>query len=127
MERKFLLSGLIFGLFAVIFGAFGAHALKELLSSEQLLSFETGIRYQFYHSFLLIAISCKARLCTKSIYMLIIAGILLFSGSIYLLNIREVVGADWLKVLGPVTPVGGLLLIIAWVSLIIRASKDLKA
>ncbi len=106
----------ILGGFTVILGAFGAHLLEKLLSAAQLASFETGLRYQFYHVFFLILLSLVPRIEEKDknkITLLISIGILLFSGSIYLLNLQDVLGLN-LGFLGPVTPIGGSLLISAW-------------
>ena len=106
----------ILGGFTVILGAFGAHLLEKLLSAAQLASFETGLRYQFYHVFFLILLSPIPRIEEKDknkITLLISIGILLFSGSIYLLNLQDVLGLN-LSFLGPVTPIGGSLLIFAW-------------
>jgi len=106
----------ILGGFTVILGAFGAHLLEKLLSAAQLASFETGLRYQFYHVFFLILLSLVPRIEEKDknkITLLISIGILLFSGSIYLLNLQDVLGLN-LGFLGPITPIGGSLLIFAW-------------
>ena len=114
MERKFLLWGFVFGGLAVIIGAFGAHALKDILNVKQQSSFETGIRYQMYHSLLLLFLSKQSTLQSKLVLYLIVIGTILFSFSIYLLNLRVFLSADWLSALGPITPTGGLLLISAW-------------
>jgi len=126
MERKIIATAALFGMTAVILGAFGAHKLKELLAPEMLASFETGVRYQMYHAFLLLftanypAIADKTR---KTVFWLTTAGVLLFSGSIYLLSTREIIGIDF-RSIGFVTPIGGLLLIAAWAILLINfASK----
>ena len=106
----------ILGGFTVVLGAFGAHLLEKSLSEAQLTSFETGLRYQFYHVFFLIFLSLIPRIEEKDknkITLLISVGILLFSGSIYLLNLQDVLGLN-LSFLGPVTPIGGSLLIFAW-------------
>ncbi len=114
MERKFLLWGFILGGLAVIIGAFGAHALKDILTESQQASFETGIRYQIYHSLLLLFLSTQSQLKSKLLLNLLVVGVLLFSFSIYFLNLRSFLGAEWFSFLGPITPVGGLLLISAW-------------
>lgn len=114
MERKFLLWGFILGGLAVIIGAFGAHALKDILTESKQASFETGIRYQIYHSLLLLFLSTQSQLKSKLLLNLLVVGVLLFSFSIYFLNLRSFLGAEWFSFLGPITPVGGLLLISAW-------------
>lgn len=108
--------GSLFGLLAVVFGAFGAHTLKKTLNNDQLKSFETGVKYQMYHAILLFVLSFNLNLDTSlqqyMIYCFII-GTLLFSFSIYLLVIGKAKGKR-MKFLGPVTPLGGLLLVIGW-------------
>lgn len=112
-----LLFGSFFGLSAVVLGAFGAHALKEVLTPDQLQSFETGVRYQMYHALLLVMISLKGHHFhlhyERLITTLIGTGVVLFSFSIYLLNLQELLQLN-LKWLGPITPIGGTLLIAAW-------------
>lgn len=112
-----LLFGSFFAFTSVILGAFGAHALKEVLEPAQLQSFETGVRYQFFHAIVLVMISLKGHhfhlSFEKWIVNLFGIGIVLFSGSIYALNLQDVMGVK-LSILGPVTPIGGLLLILGW-------------
>ena len=115
MSKRLYFTFILGGL-TVVLGAFGAHLLEKLLSVDQLASFETGLRYQFYHVFFLIIISLIPRIEEKDknrIALLIYTGLLLFSGSIYLLSMQDVFGLD-LSFLGPVTPIGGSLLIFAW-------------
>ena len=125
MDKKILSTGAILGMIAIILGAFGAHALKKVLSIEQLSTFETGVRYQMYHALFLLFIgllkniSLKAK---KTIYFLVLFGILLFSGSIYLLATNDLTAFDF-KVIGFITPIGGLLLIVAWVVLFININN----
>ena len=116
MDKKIISTGAILGMIAIILGAFGAHALKKVLSIEELSTFETGVRYQMYHAFFLLFIgmindlSQKAK---KTIYNLVLFGVLLFSGSIYLLATNSLTSFDF-KIIGFITPIGGLLLILAW-------------
>ena len=110
---------ILFCLSAVILGAFGAHALKEMLSESQLSSFQTGVRYQFFHGLTILILSFNMNYFTKrlsSIIKIMSAGIILFSFSIYLLNIQDLVGFS-MSYLGPITPIGGLLLITSWTGL----------
>ncbi|MCM4150041.1 DUF423 domain-containing protein [Arenibacter sp. N53] len=108
--------GSLYGLLAVVFGAFGAHALKKTLNEQQLKSFETGVKYQMYHAILLLVLGFNLNLETAleryMIYCLII-GVFLFSFSIYGLSISAAKGKK-LRFLGPITPLGGLLLAIGW-------------
>jgi uncharacterized membrane protein YgdD (TMEM256/DUF423 family) len=127
MERKITSVAALLGLTAIILGAFGAHALKKYLSLEQLGSFETGVKYQMYHALFLLflgfttLISEKAK---KTIFQLVIFGVIFFSGSIYLLTTKALSGIDF-KFLGIITPIGGALLIAAWSVLLwsIRKAK----
>ena len=115
MSKRLYFTFILGGL-TVVLGAFGAHLLEELLSVDQLASFETGLRYQFYHVFFLMILSLIPRVEEKDknrIALLIYTGLLLFSGSIYLLSMQDIFGLD-LGFLGPVTPIGGSLLIFAW-------------
>lgn len=120
MDRKIIATGAFFGLTAIILGAFGAHALKSALSPEQLQTFETGVKYQMYHALFLLFLGVYPQVRDgrkKAIFWLITLGIVLFSGSIYLLATNAAPGLN--KIVGPVTPVGGLLLIIGWLLLLI--------
>lgn len=116
--------GAAFALFSVILGAFGAHALKEVLTGSQLNSFETAVRYQMYHGLTLLILGFHAEQLPKFklLSTLLITGTLLFSGSIYLLNIQEEIGIS-LYFLGPITPVGGLFLISGWALLLLSLIK----
>ncbi len=125
MDKKIISTGAILGMIAIILGAFGAHALKKALSIEQLSTFETGVRYQMYHALFLLFIGIINDLSQKAkkiIYNLVVFGVLLFSGSIYLLATNSLTSFDF-KVIGFVTPVGGLLLILAWGVLLLHFIK----
>lgn len=116
MDRRIISTAAILGMIAIILGAFGAHALKKVLSIEQLATFETGVRYQMYHALFLLFIGLIKDIAAKTkkaIYFLVLFGVLLFSGSIYLLATNDLTSFDF-KVIGFVTPIGGLLLILAW-------------
>lgn len=108
--------GSLYGLLAVIFGAFGAHALKKKFSENQLKSFEVGVKYQMYHAILLLVLGFNLNLTTSlekyMIYCFVI-GTFLFSFSIYGLCLSASNGKK-LKFLGPITPIGGLFLVIGW-------------
>lgn len=116
MNKAIIGTAAILGFISIIFGAFGAHALKEVLTPEQLVSFETGVRYQMYHALFLLFVGVAGFISEKQkkiIFLLTIIGVLLFSGSIYLLVTQSVSGINF-KFLGPITPIGGLLLILSW-------------
>lgn len=120
MKTLTLVIGAVYGVLSVILGAFGAHAFKKILSPERLESFETGVRYQMYAAFFLLFVGYILKFETKSenwISWLMILGALLFSFSIYLLAFQDYWGTN-LKFLGPITPIGGMLMIISWVMLI---------
>lgn len=108
--------GSLFGLLAVVFGAFGAHALRESFSEDQLKSFETGVKYQMYHAIVLLVLGFNLNLATsveKYMIYCFIVGIFLFSFSIYGLTLSASKGKK-LKFLGPVIPLGGLFLVMGW-------------
>ena len=120
--KLFLSLGSISGALAVMIGAFGAHGLKDKLCEEMLRVYKTGVEYHFYHTLALLgiglfALHCKSALLTASGWSML-AGIILFSGSLYALSITGI------KVLGAITPIGGLCFIIGWVLL---ATAVLKA
>ncbi|WP_281322838.1 DUF423 domain-containing protein [Flavobacterium aestivum] len=119
MEKKIISTGALLGMIAIILGAFGAHALKNVLSLEQLSTFETGVRYQMYHALFLLFIGTTNIInqkTKKNIYNLTLIGTILFSGSIYLLATNNLTTIDF-KIFGFVTPIGGILLISAWLKL----------
>lgn len=116
MDKKILSTAAILGMIAIILGAFGAHALKKVLSIEQLSTFETGVRYQMYHALFLLFLGLLKDVpqkTKKAIYFLVLFGVILFSGSIYLLATNDLTSFDF-KIIGFVTPIGGLLLILGW-------------
>jgi uncharacterized membrane protein YgdD (TMEM256/DUF423 family) len=127
MNKNLLFAAALSGAIAVSLGAFGAHGLKPLLTPEQLGNFETGARYQFYHTFGAIAAVILGQLTQKKAFStigwLFLGGIVLFSGSLYLLSCREVIGLESWKWLGPITPLGGTLFIAGWIWMAILAMK----
>ena len=129
MQRNnLLLFAAVSGLSAVALGAFGAHGLKPLLSSEMLNAYESGVRYQFYHTVVILVLSFQNYAETnylKRAALFFICGILLFSGSLYLLALTSIGGNTW-QWLGPVTPLGGLCFLIGWVFLILQARKKFE-
>lgn len=126
MKTITLIFGAVYGMVSVILGAFGAHALKKILSVERLESFETGVRYQMYAAFFLLIIGYILKFETsaeKWTSILMITGTLLFSVSIYFLSMQDYLGAN-LKFLGPITPLGGLMMILSWGMLILYFAKN---
>jgi len=120
MKQIILIVGALYGVISVILGAFGAHAFKKFLSPEKLASFETGVKYQMYHALLLLLIGfffSFRNSMEKGAAWSVMVGTFLFSVSIYFLSFADHWGVN-LKWLGPVTPLGGLLMIIGWTLLI---------
>ncbi len=128
-RTQFITAGCM-GLIAVVFGAFSAHGLEGRLDESSLNSFKTAVEYQFYHV-LAILIMCfapeqlRANLVRLSMNLFII-GIVLFCGSIYLLSTSGEVHQMQLDFLGPITPVGGAILISGWFVLIVSAIPERK-
>jgi len=122
MDRTFLLAGAVAGMIAVGFGAFGAHGLRGRLTPDMLAVFETGVRYHMYHA---LALLLTAALATRDMAhggkaivaagWLFVAGIVLFSGSLYLLAVTGV------TMLGAITPIGGVAFLAGWAALAIAA------
>jgi uncharacterized membrane protein YgdD (TMEM256/DUF423 family) len=122
MDRTFLLAGAVAGLIAVGFGAFGAHGLRGRLTPEMLAVFETGVRYQMYHALALLLVAAlaprlagTAGVAYRAAGWLFVAGIALFSGSLYLLAVTGV------TMLGAITPIGGVAFLAGWASLIVAS------
>ena len=127
MNKRIILTASFFGFVAVLLGAFGAHGLKALIDGPSLEIWQKGVDYQFYHTFALLYLSTFARYRNKLIniaYFCFTFGIILFSGSLYLLATRSIVKLDFVNLIGPVTPIGGLLFVLGWVMLFFAAFKD---
>jgi len=129
MDKKLLVAGSILGIIGIILGAFAAHGLEKLVDANAIKSFETGVRYQLYHAFFLIILGGTSFVNFKMkniIFYLVLAGVLCFSGSIYGLATNKLSSFDF-KTIAMITPIGGLLLIMAWVVMLIgvlRKQKD---
>jgi len=126
MERIITATAVVIGMTAIILGAFGAHALKKHLTVEELVTFETGVKYQMYHALFLLFLGLTGLVNEKgkkTVFRLVIFGIILFSGSIYLLATKTISGIDF-KPLGILTPIGGTLLILGWAILLWHILKD---
>jgi uncharacterized membrane protein YgdD (TMEM256/DUF423 family) len=118
-SKTFLLLGSTNAMLAVILGAFGAHALKTRLGADLLAVYQTGVHYHFYHALGLLVVGVVAHQFPPSLWIktcgwLMFAGIILFSGSLYLLSITQIRG------FGAITPLGGLAFILAWLALVIE-------
>jgi uncharacterized membrane protein YgdD (TMEM256/DUF423 family) len=124
MFKNLIITGFL-GMFAIILGAFGAHALKEVLTSDQLLSFETAVRYQMYHVLVLLFVNTYEGFTKKQknrISYLFFLGILFFSGSIYAIQLTSITA----KSIWFITPLGGLFFIIGWFSMIMIFVKKIR-
>jgi uncharacterized membrane protein YgdD (TMEM256/DUF423 family) len=127
MHTNFIKTAALLGALSIILGAFGAHALKEIFTSDILQVYETAVRYQMYHAFALLAAGILYKEFTnKKIKLagdLFIAGIILFSGSLYALCFIEYQHLSSLLWIGAITPLGGLCFIIGWLLLFAGAVK----
>lgn len=117
----------VLGALGVAIGAVGAHNLRPHLTDVSFNSFETGVRYLFFHTLLLAAIGlADNKLQLKYTFWLILSGILMFSFSIFMLSTKSIHGMEWVSFLGPITPIGGLLLMSGWLSLAFESKNLLK-
>jgi uncharacterized membrane protein YgdD (TMEM256/DUF423 family) len=123
MHKRFLQIAAILTAITIAMGAFGAHKLKTMVSETAVNTFETGVRYQFYHAFGLFIVGILYKEYSNKYLRwagwLFIAGILLFSGSLYILTYKAAAVSNGFNWAGPVTPFGGLLFIAGWLSLAI--------
>lgn len=125
MHKITVIWGIVFAGLAVVLGAFGAHSLKSMILPDALVTFETGVRYQMYHALALIAIGLTSAVSVKlqkNITIFFVTGILLFSGSIYLLSLKEVLPFDP-TIIAFVTPIGGMFFIIGWLYFLVQMFK----
>jgi len=127
MNKRLIIIASVFGILAVILGAFGAHALKSQLDPAGLEVWKTAVSYHFYHTLALLFVSILPASNSKVVNMaawFFSLGILFFSGSLYLISTKEILNIKQLSVLGPLTPIGGLFFILGWFSLITIAVKS---
>tara|TARA_Y100000589_G_scaffold304162_1_gene317091 strand:- start:725 stop:1141 length:417 start_codon:yes stop_codon:yes gene_type:complete len=134
MQRKILITAAALGMFSVIIGAWAAHGIETFIPDadpnkiKKIASFKVGVRYQFYHAFLLLFLGLIPKEYFNKrivlVFILTLVGVVLFSFSIYLLSLKSQLGLESLvPILGPITPIGGLTLTIAWGVLIIYGIK----
>jgi uncharacterized membrane protein YgdD (TMEM256/DUF423 family) len=116
MNRQIIITASILGMLGIIAGAFAAHGLQQYLQPKEIEIWRTGVQYQFYHVFALLFLSTFAspNKLIRIAYYLFTFGIIFFSGSLYLLACRDLLGWDWLIVMGPITPLGGLFIVYCW-------------
>ncbi|HVB03603.1 MAG TPA: DUF423 domain-containing protein [Chitinophagaceae bacterium] len=128
MNKHYISAAAALGALAVLAGAFGAHALKQQVNADTLHIYETGVRYQFYHVFALLATGMLARFYPGRALDVagrcFIAGILLFSGSLYLMVGIRIFHGYFPPIVGLLTPIGGVLLIAGWISLFIGILRN---
>jgi len=125
MNKTILITGATTALIAVLLGAFGAHGLQKYVDAAAINSYTTGVRYQMYHAIacmVLGSLSVLSDSTKRKIFYFFLGGILLFSGSIYLLVIDEILGVS-LSSIGFITPLGGFLFILGWIFFIISLAK----
>jgi len=125
MNKKLLIAGSVLGILGIILGAFAAHGLEKLVDTDAIKTFETGVRYQMYHAFLLLILGSTHFLPERiksRILVLVIVGVFFFSFSIYALATNSLTSFDF-KTIAFITPVGGLILILAWVLMLITILK----
>ncbi len=116
MNRTIVVTGTVFGVLAIVLGAFGAHGLEKLVDAEAVDTFETGVRYQMYHALFLLFLGIWDGLKQRSkklIFAMIVTGVILFSFSIYLLALNSLTAFDF-RIIGFLTPMGGVFLILGW-------------
>lgn len=126
MNKKIVLSGVILIVIAIILGAFGAHGLKEVVSAEKIASFEVGVRYEIYVGIILLILGFntdKLNFSLKWVVNLVLLGAVLFCGSIYLLSLQELTTMK-LSFLGPITPIGGSLMIAGLIVFTVKLLKN---
>jgi uncharacterized membrane protein YgdD (TMEM256/DUF423 family) len=127
MNKRMIMTAALFGLLAVVLGAFGSHGLSGKISEQSLSNWHTAVSYQFYHTLAMLFLATFSRARNTLIliaYLGFVFGIVLFSGSLYLLSTRELTQIGITAVLGPLTPLGGLCFIIGWFSLFLAALKN---
>lgn len=125
-NKNIVVSASVLTALTIVMGAFGAHSLKGLVTPERLIIFETGIRYQMYHALALFVLGVAPIIpehTKRLVFWFFLSGILFFSGSLYLLALKEQVSFD-VSFLGPITPIGGLLFVVGWLYLGFGAWKQ---
>lgn len=125
MNKKLLITGSVLGIISIVLGAFASHGLENLVTKDAIETFQVGVRYQMYHALLLLFVGNSSKISSKSkywIFILILIGVILFSGSIYGLSTNELTGFNF-KSIGFITPIGGILLICSWLIMLLGFLK----
>lgn len=124
-QKKLIILGTCLGFTGIILGAFAAHGLENLISKDAISTFETGVKYQIYHALFLVFLSSQNFTTSKmntTLFWLLLAGVILFSGSIYGLSTNALTAFDF-KNIAWITPIGGTLLILSWILVLINVLK----
>jgi uncharacterized membrane protein YgdD (TMEM256/DUF423 family) len=128
MKRKLLIAGTLFAMLAVLGGAFGSHALRKILSPEELVAYETAVRYQMYHAlailFIALFINHNNKKYSSVAGILFASGIIFFSGSLYMITCLKAFSISIVMPLALSTPLGGVLFVCGWISLAIAVLKN---
>ncbi|MGV6829707.1 MAG: DUF423 domain-containing protein [Flavobacteriales bacterium] len=125
INKKIVFLAAILGAVTITLGAFGAHGLKELISAKLLQTFETGVRYQMYHTVAILIVGLVSNIeknTQKWVVRFFLIGIILFSGSIYLLSLKDLLVIDT-TFIAVLTPLGGLFFILGWLRLALGVYK----
>lgn len=127
MHRTYLILGSLFAGLGVVLGAFGAHGLRKIVALESIATFQTGVQYQMYHAFALLLVGLLYERLPHALLqwagILFISGIILFSGSLYLLVGLKAADKQGFGTVGIITPIGGLLFIAGWVLVVMALLK----
>ena len=127
MNKQLIIVASVFGILAVVLGAFGSHGLKNLIDSAGIDVWKTAVSYQFYHTFALLFLALVPPSAIKNVKLaawFFVLGILFFSGSLYLISLKDFLGISQLSILGPITPLGGLCFILGWSVILYSALKN---
>jgi uncharacterized membrane protein YgdD (TMEM256/DUF423 family) len=127
MNKRIIITASLLGMLAVVLGAFGAHGVKPKISLEEMQTWQTAVDYHFYHVFALLFLSTFSRVRSRLInisYWFFTVGIVLFSGSLYILAAKSLLDLTQISFIGPITPVGGLCFIIGWTALLLAAIRN---
>ena len=123
MQKIFLILGSILAGLGVALGAFGAHGLKKLVPPETVSSYQTGVQYQMYHAFALLIVGMLADRLPRNLInwsgAFFVLGIVLFSGSLYLLSSLKAMNKVGVSGIGIITPIGGLMFLVGWILLLV--------
>ena len=127
MNKTIVSTGILFIISGIILGAFGAHKLKDIVDATKLNSFEVGVRYQLFQGIglLVLGLTNQITFSLKPFFILSIFGTILFSSSLYLLSFSDVINLP-ISLIGPITPIGGVLMIFSWCLLFIQIQKIRK-